>query len=732
VTVTTRSTPGEPVARLRTLGPVELTLADATTAARIAAQPKRLALLAYLAARPAGERVSRDRILVTFWPELPASRAQGALRNALYFLRGALGGAAIPGGGGAVGVSAKHVSCDAADLLADASDLPAGSLLDLYRGEFLDGLHVVDAPDFERWVDRMRAALRSRASELAWSLSDQAESRREWITAARYARRAATLAVDVEGASQKLIRLLDRAGDRAAALAEYERLGSWLESEFGVSPSPETAALVEQVRARGADAIIPPPGRPASSAARRGSRSLAVLPFEDLTGDAGVLAAGLAEDLITALATLHGVRVVSRTSVKRFAQERPRSMRDVRDVLGVDLVLEGSVQVDRDRVRITVQLIDAVRDDHLWAETYERQLSDVFEVQSDVALRVARALDVTLSPRQHRRLRHAPTRSLGAYQLYLKGREVWSHRKTQDALRAIDLFRRALALDPDFVLAWVGVADAHLVRVLTGKDGVVGPAREARAAIDRALAVDPSSGEAAATQGLMLLFIDWDVQAAGRNHRRATELSPGYATAHQWWGQWLAVTGRVDEGLAELDIALELDLLSPAVNEARGLALYYAGRIDEAIATFERTLEVDPEYWRALLGLSYCHASRGHLLDTARALVAVWASGAAGGDREEARVAVARLEVGVESALEYLLDKARRRAASTAATRCIEIHLLMALGRIEEALDSLETARDERSLGLLLIFAPALDPLAGHTRFRDLMEGAGLLLPRWR
>lgn len=720
-------------ARLRTLGAIELTCADADAAARVVAQPKRLAVLAYLAARPAGEPVSRDRIQAMFWPELPAARAQAGLRNALHFLRTALGRAAIPGQRNSVRVAPEHLGCDAADLLARPPGRSERSLLDLYRGEFLDGLHIADAPDFERWGDRMRAALRSRAADLAWSLSEGAESAGEWITAARYARRAADLAVDVEGASQRLIRLLDRAGDRAAALAEYERLGSWLESEFGVPPSPETAMLVKRVRTRDSALTVPAAeGGPRRAAGRSATPSLAVLPFDDLTGGSSGLAAGLAEDLITALATLRGARVVSRTSVQRFASERPRSIRTVRDVLGVDLVLEGSVRVDSGRVRVTVQLIDAIRDDHVWAETYDRALDDVFEVQSDVALRIARALDVELSPRQHRKLRHAPTVSLEAYQLYLKGREVWSHRKPGDALRAVDLFERALAVDPGFALAWVGLADAHLVRVLTGPDGVVAPARDARIAIERALAADPSSGEASASLGLLAGFVDWDMAAAGRAHARAVELSPGYATAHQWYGQWLAAVGRVEEGLAEVDIAIELDLLSPAVNEGKALALYHAGRIDDAIAMFERTLELDPEYWRAMLGLACCRADRGEGLEAARALVRAWAAGACGGTAAEAGVAAEKLARGVTPALEYMLERTRTRAAAAPTTRTVEVQLLMLLGRHEDAIRLLHAARAERSLGFMHIFAPALDPLAGDPRFRHLMEETELLLPRWR
>lgn len=729
--------------RLSTLGAIELTGPDPAAAARVIAQPKRLALLAFLAARPSGQPVTRDRIVVTFWPEAPTARARTGLRNALYFLRGALGSGSILGQGDLVWIPTERLSCDAADLLAgpsaeDPSADPEGvaaaaALLELYGGEFLDGLHVSGVPDFERWVDRTRAALRARATELAWRLSERSAAVGEWITAAGYARRAADLAVDVEGATQRLIRLLDRAGDRAAAIAAYEQLEARLRHEFDASPSPETTALIEEVRTRNTTRARR--ARTSTDAPGRGDRfrSLAVLPFGG-QGDAGAatLADGLVDDLLTVLARLREVRVVSRTSVERLAADGPASVRELRDVLAVDLVLEGGVRLHGDRVRVTVQLIDTARDEHLWAETWDRRLTDVFEVQSDVAMRIARALDVELSPREHRRLRDAPTRSIEAYQLYLKGRELWSHRKLDDASRAISLFRRALDIDPDFALAWVGLADAQLVRALIGPGPLADAAGHARAAVEHALALDPSSGEAVATRALIFTFVECDHDSGAREHRRAVELSPGHATAHQWYGQILAAHGLVEEGLFEVDVALDLDLLSPAVNEGKGLALYHAGRLDEAMGMFRRTLDLDPDYWRALLGLAVCHAKRGEVAPAAEAMIRAHEGASDRVDTLPARAAGNATHRAGRAALEGVLEDMEDRADPSALTRVIQVVLLMLLERHERAVAALETARAEGSLGFTLMYAPMLDPLASDPRFRAMMSDARLLLPRWR
>jgi len=715
---------------LTTLGSVRLTGPDAAACARVMAQPKRLAVLVYLAARPAGEPVNRDGILGTLWPEFPTDRAQGNLRNALYFLRRALGGEAIGKQGEALVIAPRTLGCDAAALLDRRSGETPEASLSLYRGEFLDAFHVADAPDFERWVDRTRSALRARAGMIAWSLSAAAEAAGEWISATRYARRAAELSVDVEGATQQVIRLLRRAGDGAAALAEYGRLVLRLEEEFSIPPSPETEALVADIRTHRPSRAVPTGGE----GFRGRAHSLAILPLRELgPADGAYLATGLTEDLVTALARLRGIRVVSRASVRRFAKSPPTSMRALQEALGADLVLDGSVQVGGERCRIAVQLIDARTDDLLWAETYDRDLVDVFAVQSDVALRIARTLEAELSPREHRQLRRPATASLRAWQLYLKGREVVGRRDPREAARAITLFRRALEEDEGFALAWVGLADALLVRTTTGAGDWTEATRSATRAVHRALECDPDLGEARATLGIIHSFIDWDPAGAEREFRRAVELSPGYATAHQWYGNWLCAFGRAEEGLAELAAAVDLDPLSPPVSEGLGLGLYHAGRVAEAEAQLRQMLERDPDYWRGHVCLAMCRMSAGRPEDAAADLVKAWEAGAYGAAARpaEAREAARRLRRGGENTLEYLVEQVRSRSGESSMLHVVTIVLLMFLGRHDAALAALAAMRREW-LPLLAWFAPVFDAVAPDPRFRRVMERAGVMLPRWR
>ena len=715
---------------LTTLGPIGLVGPDAAGCARVLSQSKQVAILAYLAARPSGERVSRDRILATFWPESSMTRARGSLRTALHRLRRDLGPALIVASGERVGIAPEALSCDASRLLGNWEDASPESLLGLYRGEFLDGLHLGGAPDFERWVDRMRAALRARVTELAWMLSARAESAGEWITAARHARRAADLAVDVEGATQRLIGLLDRAGDRAAAVAAYERLASELEREYGLAPSPETVALIAAVRKR--VAVGRPGSTPSPPAAERGPRVLAVLPFADLSGGAGAyLAQGLSEDLLTALSPMHDARVISRTSVRRFASSPPASMRAVREQLGADVVVEGSVQVHEGRCRITVQLIDARRDEHLWAETYDRALTDVFEVQSDVALRIARALQAELSPREHARLRRPAATTPRAWQLYLKGRELWSRRNARDTERAAALFERTLEIDDGFAPAWAGLADVRMARALFGSASLAEARRGAHEAIERALAIDPESGEARATLGLILTFFDRDRAGAGREYRRAVELSPGYASAHCWYGNWLCLYERRDDGLAELATAVDLDPLSPVVSDSLALALLHVGRQANAESQFRQTLELDPGFWRARFGLAVSLGMRGDRSVAAAELVEVWKAGGWGADPRAAAEAARLLDRDARAALEHLLGSSRSTAGS-GSIRMVEIVLLMLLGRDDDVIAALEAAREAPWTGFLILYAPVLDPLAARPRFRRAMEDIRLLLPRWK
>jgi tetratricopeptide (TPR) repeat protein len=417
--------------------------------------------------------------------------------------------------------------------------------------------------------------------------------------------------------------------------------------------------------------------------------------------------------------------------VRQFVDNPPASMRAVRDLLGVDLVVEGSVQVRGDRCRITVQLIDARRDVHLWARTYDRDLTDVFDVQSDVALQIARALEAELSPREHQRLRRPPTNDFRAWQLYLKGRELWARRSADTTAHAASLFERALEIDTHLAPAWVGLADVHLSRIGFGGTDATAEIHAAKRAIQYALRHHPESGEAHATLGLIHTFFESDPVAAETEYRRAVEYNPGYATAHQWYGNWLCTFGRPQQGLTELGVAVDLDPLSPVVSDSLALALLHLGRTDEAESQFRHTLELDPAFWRSRFGLAVCFAHRADLTSATAQLVAVWQAGGWNADPGDAPRAARLLERDARDALEHLANAAHA-IEGPGAIRMAEIVLLMLLDRPLDALARIDAGGHRPWLGFLILYAPVLDPLARHARFRAAMSRVGLLLPRWR
>jgi TolB-like protein/class 3 adenylate cyclase/Tfp pilus assembly protein PilF len=349
----------------------------------------------------------------------------------------------------------------------------------------------------------------------------------------------------------------------------------------GVSPGPSGAhaAVVAKVSGRAAPA-----------------RSIAVLPFANMSRDPEneYFSDGVTEEILATLARIEGLKVISRTSIMQY-KGVVKPMRQIGEELGVATVLEGSVRQAGQRVRITAQLIDAATDEHVWVETYDRTLDDVFAIQTDVAERIVEALRVRLSPREKARIAERPTESVEAYQWYLKGR-YFLPKRTEEALQqAIEHFRQAVEADPSFAQAWVGMADGYALLTSYSEAPVAESCAEARAAAERALALDPGLGEAHATLGFAAQAL-WDMDDADREYGRAIQLSPGYATAHHWYGFFLTLQGRHDEAIAELLRALELDPVSLPVLNALGAAYRFAGRFDEAIRTFRKLLQMDPGY----------------------------------------------------------------------------------------------------------------------------------------
>ena len=338
------------------------------------------------------------------------------------------------------------------------------------------------------------------------------------------------------------------------------------------------------------------------------AKSIAVLPFDNLSGDPAnaYFAEGVKDEILTRLSKITALKVISRTSTQKF-RSAPDNVREIAQRLGVANILEGSVQRSGDAVRVTVQLIAAESDTHLWADTYDRKLTDMFEVETEIAQRVAASLEATLTGAETRAVHAQPTQNVEAHHAYLKGRYFWNKRTNEGYRQAIDHFNRAIELDPTYAVAYAGLADAM---TFLGGDS---PATQhetlakARAALQHAIALDETLAEAHASLGLLAMNFDWDWAAAERRFQRALELNPSYATAHQWYGEFLAGMARFDEGIAELKRARELDPLSLIINTDLGKVYLLARRNDEAIQQYRTALEMDPDFEvaRGLLAITY-------------------------------------------------------------------------------------------------------------------------------
>jgi TolB-like protein/Flp pilus assembly protein TadD len=330
-------------------------------------------------------------------------------------------------------------------------------------------------------------------------------------------------------------------------------------------------------------------------------KSIAVLPFENLSRDPdnAYFTDGIQEEILTRLAKVADLKVISRTSTARYLSS-PGNLPEIANKLGVANILEGSVQRAGEQVRINVQLIKATTDAHLWADTYDRKLTDIFAVESEIAKTIADTLKAKLTGSEEHAIAVRPTEDLEAHQLYLKGRYFWNKRTANDVEKSIDYFNQAIAADPKHALAYAGVADAYaLLPAVTA----VSPREsfsKAEAAARKALELDDTLAEAHSSLAASLCYYDLDFVQAAREFQRAIELNPNYATAHQWYGiVYFAAQGRFDEAISEVKRALELDPLSLIINSDLGRTYYFARRYDEAVEQLHKTLEMDSNFYFA-------------------------------------------------------------------------------------------------------------------------------------
>lgn len=357
-----------------------------------------------------------------------------------------------------------------------------------------------------------------------------------------------------------------------------------------------------------------------------GPVAIAVLPFTNLSGpDDAYFTDGLHEEIIGRLSGLESFRVTSRTSVMRYRDE-PQPIPRIAADLGVQAVLEGSVRRAGNTLRMTTQLIDATRDEHLWSANFDREysLEAVLEIQSEVATEVASALRVALDPSAHAA---TPTGDLAAYDLYLLGRHHWNARTPEDLRRAISLFEQALERDPDFAQAWAGLASAYAVQAAYDDTDAHESMPRAKEAASQALQRDSTLAEAYATLGFVAFTYDWDPTSAGTYFDRALENNPSHAPALYWRGWYLGLVGRAEESRASLERAVKLAPLSVAALYSAGSAYMLNGAFDEARATLTRATELDPSFapaWSDLGSTEYMAGRLGAAADAWARFLAAW------------------------------------------------------------------------------------------------------------
>ncbi|HSS17949.1 MAG TPA: protein kinase [Candidatus Dormibacteraeota bacterium] len=462
----------------------------------------------------------------------------------------------------------------------------------------------------------------------------------------------------------------------------------------------------------------------ASEAAAITQKSIAVLPFENLSRDPdnAYFAEAIQDEILARLSKIADLKVISRTSTQKY-KSAPDNLREIAKQLGVANILEGSVQKAADQVRVNVQLINALNDAHLWGDIYDRKLTDIFAVESDIAKTIADTLQAELTGAEKQLIAAQPTSDTAAYELYLKGRLLWGKRSGDNIPKAIGFYEQAITRDPNYALAYAGLAQAYVLlpayTATTPQDAYP----KAKSAALKALQLDDKLAEAHSALGELLCLGDLDMAGSISEFQHAIALNPNYATAHHWYGNGpLLALGRFDESIVEGKRAIELDPFSPIINADLGQDLICARRYNEAIAQLRKTLEIDPTFYYAHYNLGIALQLKGDL----PAAIAEYTKAQQLSDDLFVPVllASAKAQLGDKDAAVRMLSELEELSQHRYVGSLWRTLLYLSLGNRDEAIRWLEQAvADHDTLGVMMIKVdPQLDPLRGDPRFEALVQ----------
>jgi len=466
----------------------------------------------------------------------------------------------------------------------------------------------------------------------------------------------------------------------------------------------------------------PTPNRPAVATAN--AKSIAVLPFENLSHDPdnAYFADGIQEEILTRLSKIADLKVISRTSTQRY-KGTPTNLLEIAKQLGVAHILEGTVQKAADQVRVNVQLINAQTDSHLWAEKFDRNLADIFAVESEIATKIADTLQAKLTGSEKQAIAARPTENSEAHQLYLKGRYFLSRRTEEGLKKSVEFFNQAIDKDSGYALAYSGLADSNMyllklafLRGLSRKESY----ERAKAAATKALELDDNLAEAHTSLALVKMEYEWDWASSEGEFKRAIQLNPGFAEAHHQYSHYLTAMGRSSESLAESLRALELDPLSLVLNGHLAWHYLYARQYDQAIQQCQKTAELDRNYPETADFRGLAYEQKGMYREAIAELqMAVNLSG--NSPHIKAELGHAYAIAGETTPALDILDELKRGSTETHISSYDIAVIYIGLGRKDQALEALENAYQERSEWLRYVKVdPRLDPLRGDPRFEKL------------
>jgi len=457
-----------------------------------------------------------------------------------------------------------------------------------------------------------------------------------------------------------------------------------------------------------------------------GTTSIAVLPFANETGDpnAEYLSDGISESLINSLSQLPGVKVIARSSAFAY-KGKETDLKEVANALGVEAILTGRVTQRGENLSISVELVNASDKTQMWGEQYDRNMSDLLAIQREIASEIVEKLRLKVSGEEKGAAKHY-TESNEAYQLYLKGRFYWNKRTAEGLKKSIEYFNQATDKDPRFALAYAGLADSYVVPANRLPPREAMP--KAKAAAIRALELDETLAEAHVSLGRVFAVYDWDWTSAEKEYKRAIELNPSYAIAHQWYGGYLAVMGRTSEAIAEKKRAVELEPLSLIINFELGLAFYYSRDYDRAIEQFQKTLELDQNFPPPHNFLPAAYEQKGMYSEAiAEFKKAIPLTAGSESSLSKAGLGHVYAVTGKKSEARTVLNELKQLSAQEFVPATSVALIYAGLGEKDQAFAWLDKGYEQHAFQLQWIkIEPRWDSLRSDPRFQDLLRRIGL------